>query len=227
MAEPILELYLARHGQSTGNAGLTDGADPSLTDLGRTQARLLGEFYARIPFDAILSSGLERALETAEAVASRQARPVRVEVHPVFTECGVKPDFGEKPFEEIAARHPYAVPAAGLSPDESFVFTGDGETDDARFARARQALAYLFGRFHEGQRVLVAAHAEILTFLLFAALDLGPTPKFDFSFVNTGVTKLLFYKAGEGPYGADVHLVFHNDRSHLAEDFADALINAR
>ena len=59
--QPVLELemYLIRHGQSRGNAGLTpadaplaDREDPVLSELGVYQASLLGQAYADVPFDA-------------------------------------------------------------------------------------------------------------------------------------------------------------------------------
>ena len=234
MADPIpeLELYLVRHGQSQSNAGLGDPADvrafqdPVLTKKGLLQAQLLGEYYKRYPLDCVLSSGMNRALETAGEVAQRQARANTVETHPIFTECGVPRAFGRKTFAEIKSAYPFAEPAAGLSTASNFVFTGEPDTDEARDARAQTALRYLRERFRHGERVMVVAHAAFSTVMLFAALDLGPSPAFDFSFVNTGVSKLLFYRPGTGKYDADVHLVFHDDRSHLAAMFADELVDA-
>ncbi len=58
-------LYLVRHGQ----AGTREHYD-SLSDRGREQARLLGEYFAasRIEFDAVYSGTLHRQRATAEAV---------------------------------------------------------------------------------------------------------------------------------------------------------------
>lgn len=55
-------LYLVRHGQ----AGTRENYD-SLSDLGRDQARLLGEYFAqqRIQFDAVYSGALSRQQATA------------------------------------------------------------------------------------------------------------------------------------------------------------------
>ena len=69
-----LELYLVRHGESMGNAGLADTLcdelknDPPLTEKGERQADLLGRYFADLPLDALLASGMRRALQTAEAV---------------------------------------------------------------------------------------------------------------------------------------------------------------
>ena len=124
MPDPIieLELYLVRHGESRSNAGLLDPEDfrafedPFLTEKGVRQAQLLGEFYSRLDFDCILASGQNRALQTAGEVAARQIRTRSVEAHPLFTEGRLASEFGEKHFDEIAAAHPFAIPAQGVDP---------------------------------------------------------------------------------------------------------------
>lgn len=69
-----VEIFIARHGQNEDNAnGILNGhRDLPLTDLGRQQARDLGEGIKRLglKFDVIYSSPLSRALETAQIVAS-------------------------------------------------------------------------------------------------------------------------------------------------------------
>jgi broad specificity phosphatase PhoE len=63
-------LYLVRHAQSQSNTGedLTTG-DPDLTDVGREQARRLGDRLGRQRIDAIYASPLRRCQETAAAIA--------------------------------------------------------------------------------------------------------------------------------------------------------------
>ena len=228
-----LELFLVRHGESMGNAGLSAGAnelhgdDPPLTEKGRLQASLLGAYYSRLRFDCVLASGLTRAAQTAGAVAALQDGPgSRAEIHPLFTECGVAADYGVKTMEELRALVPCAVPAAGLPPETNFVHTPGAEPDEARFVRAKAALAYLRGRFFRGERILLAGHGAFNTVFLFAALGMDAVPAFDVAVDNTGVSKLVFYKPGTGPYQADVHLIFHNDHSHLVGHFDDELLNA-
>jgi broad specificity phosphatase PhoE len=67
----VTTVYLARHGQSDWNAaGRWQGhADRPLTALGLRQAADLAEELAGVPLDAVYSSDLRRARETAEAVA--------------------------------------------------------------------------------------------------------------------------------------------------------------
>jgi broad specificity phosphatase PhoE len=69
-------LYLMRHGQ----AGLRHQYD-TLSDLGRTQARLLGEYLAaqKVQFSAVYSGALKRQRETAhEAVSAFERAGIAV-----------------------------------------------------------------------------------------------------------------------------------------------------
>ena len=75
-----MHLYMIRHGQSYVN--LPDWAkgnlDEPLTELGRQQAAALAAFLpARLPqVDRIYASTMQRAHETAEAVARAYAMPI-------------------------------------------------------------------------------------------------------------------------------------------------------
>ncbi|NJS16920.1 MAG: histidine phosphatase family protein [Nostocaceae cyanobacterium CSU_2_110] len=67
-------VILLRHGQSTYNVlGLYQGSSDrsNLTELGRQQAILTGTFLKNIKFDAIYSSPLKRAQETAIEVLKK------------------------------------------------------------------------------------------------------------------------------------------------------------
>jgi broad specificity phosphatase PhoE len=76
----VTTVYLARHGQSDWNAaGRWQGhADRPLTALGLRQAAELAEELADVPLDAVYSSDLRRARETAEAVAAPRGQTVVV-----------------------------------------------------------------------------------------------------------------------------------------------------
>ena len=71
-------LYIARHGESLGNTGEDNGPDPKLSEKGRIQASLLGERMQKIKLDAVFSSPLIRAVETAEATAINHNLPVNI-----------------------------------------------------------------------------------------------------------------------------------------------------
>ncbi len=226
--EPVieLELYLVRHGESTGNVP-DDGTEKSyeyrndfrLTERGKLQAEYLGERFEDMKLDCILASGYSRAIATASAVASHQPDGgyKDVEVHPIFCECGVT-DYKGRTVEEIKEEFPLAKKAVGAEHFERMLVSDKTTGDDERIERAKKAISYLRERFHNGEKVLVAAHACFNTFLYFAAIGLSPDQKFDVNFCNTGVTKIVFWKEGTGPY-VDIGVVYQNDSSHLYKKF--------
>jgi broad specificity phosphatase PhoE len=76
-----VRLFLVRHGQVASNRDLRyiGSRDEALTDLGRRQAEALGELLAKLPVQAVLSSPLLRARDTAAAISMATGRPVSVD----------------------------------------------------------------------------------------------------------------------------------------------------
>ncbi len=78
--EGVTEVLLIRHAQQQLNS---DGAvgefrDPPLSPRGREQAGLLGEALSKVHLDAVFSSGLRRALDTARAITERHSKDLQV-----------------------------------------------------------------------------------------------------------------------------------------------------
>jgi broad specificity phosphatase PhoE len=77
-----LKLILVRHGETHWNKnGLVQGGDSDiqLNDTGLEQARKLAAFFKNEPIAAILSSPLQRAIATAEIIASQHQLPVEID----------------------------------------------------------------------------------------------------------------------------------------------------
>jgi phosphoserine phosphatase len=98
-----LILYLVRHGQTGHNRdGLGLGRDDvPLTKLGERQAAALGNRLAAVRFDRVFASPLQRAGQTAMAIA----RGVPVESREGLTEMDVGETEGMT-FEEMRKRYP-------------------------------------------------------------------------------------------------------------------------
>jgi broad specificity phosphatase PhoE len=62
-------MYIVRHGQSEANAQGRYGMDTDLTELGRKQAKDVAEKFKEVKFDAVFSSPLRRAHDTAKTIA--------------------------------------------------------------------------------------------------------------------------------------------------------------
>ena len=77
-----MKLILVRHGETHWNKdGLIQGGDSDieLNDTGLEQARKLAAFLKNEPIIAILSSPLQRAIATAEVIASHHNLPVEID----------------------------------------------------------------------------------------------------------------------------------------------------
>jgi broad specificity phosphatase PhoE len=134
----VTTLLLVRHGETDWNAERRwqGHADVPLNERGRDQARELAESLAGERIDAIFTSDLSRARETADIVAARLHVPVAVD--PDLREIDVGP-------------------LEGLTADEAKALDGWlGEPTERHAERILGALARIAGR-HDG-RILVVTH---------------------------------------------------------------------
>jgi broad specificity phosphatase PhoE len=131
-------LFVVRHGETERSAGhiYSGQADVPLTDAGRQQARLAGERLAGVGVDAIWSSPLCRATDTADAIAEVTGAPVRIDERLIEVDYGelegfdrqrARDHFGEA-FEQWRS-DPFNSPLPGMEA------LGDA------LARAREATA--------------------------------------------------------------------------------------
>jgi broad specificity phosphatase PhoE len=85
-------LYLIRHGATPANQQQPyilqgRGIDTSLSDTGRQQAAAVAGFLANRPLDAVISSPMKRARETADAIAL--PHQIKASVLDNISECDV------------------------------------------------------------------------------------------------------------------------------------------
>ena len=80
MSETITTLYLMRHGEVDEAYHRKFGGtiDMELSPVGRHQAKVLGDFVQRYPFDSVYSSPMKRALATADPICSAQGIRARI-----------------------------------------------------------------------------------------------------------------------------------------------------
>lgn len=135
-------LYFVRHGQSTLNlSGHFAGAtEAPLTTLGRHQAKAAGKMAKTLAIDTIISSPMERALETAGIIANEIGYPkAKIIVNKLFVER----DFG-------------GLEGEPWSPDLDLDGISDIETVDTILERASLALEFLHTL--KDDNILVVSH---------------------------------------------------------------------
>lgn len=217
-----LELYLIRHGQSMGNAGydgrtdltLKESNDPLLTEKGLSQADKVGIYLSKIDFDHIYSSGLIRAICTADGIIRHQYEKKPLNILPILSEVGISPEYDGITVEEMKEFCETAVLADGISKDSPRVYHSTFENEAEMFDRAKEVMEHLSSRYNKGEKVAVVAHAAFLTILIFYIMGFKEAPVFDIAIQNTGITKVIFYKSGTNPYG-DISFEYINQTSHL------------
>jgi probable phosphoglycerate mutase len=165
-------LLLARHGETDWNReGRYQGwADPPLNEAGREQARRLRDQLRETPFDAVYSSDLRRAHETAEIVAAPHDVPVIAD--PGLREIDVG-SWSGLTHAELEQRFPGAE-------------RPDGETREQHLARVLATVERI-ARVHPGERLLIVTHGGSMRALRSHASDEPFHP-----IENCGVIELHF-----------------------------------
>jgi probable phosphoglycerate mutase len=140
---------LIRHGQTDWNAQrrLQGSTDIPLNDVGRGQARDAVAVLSGYEWDAVISSPLSRAAETADLIAAGLGLKVARRM-PELTERGFGPAEGLQAGPELEALR---IPNG---------FRG-AESEDEAAHRGLTALEALADEFR-GRRVLVVAHGTLL-----------------------------------------------------------------
>lgn len=146
-----------------------------LSEKGRRQAKLAGEALSGERIDAIYSSPLSRAFETAEIIA-RETR-FSGEVSPV-------PELMERAggslegttSEERLARNPELVEKFLSIPEEERWSLVGAETDEEVLERFEKAVARIRDRHRAGERVLIVSHGGCMRAFLREVFGPGALP---------------------------------------------------
>ncbi len=204
----VTHVVLIRHGQSQGNAEGRFGGhtDTPLSPLGRKQAAATATALANETFNAIYSSDLPRAIETASPLA--QLSGVEIQSAEAFRERSVGVMEGLT-FEEAAEQHPEQYGAL-LRRDFEHVLLG-GESYRQTLDRASQKLDEVIEE-HRGGRIVIFTHTGticILVLHLMGALDAPELKPVWIATSNCGISRFDLRNDGF------VRVIAINDTRHL------------
>ena len=198
-----------RHGQSTANAkGVWQGQmEFPLSDEGRWQAALAGRALAREPFDALYSSPLARAFETARIIA-REAG-YRDEVVPL---AGLSERHGGvlegHTWAEQEAQNPqFAETFLALPEEERWAFAG-AETDEEVMGRFEAAISELRANHPDGARIVVVSHGGAMRAFLRDRFGPEVLPGRRRA-ANASITRIGWGRNGPGPELLDLASTVH------------------
>jgi broad specificity phosphatase PhoE len=161
-----MDLYLVRHGQSTGNVEhcILGWSDPALTALGTRQARAAAARLAPLGPMPIICSDLQRAQATAACIAAAWGGAVEPDLRWRELHCGTL----EGQSWEAFARVPEL--SAQFEADPFHTAMPGGESGAMLSARVSDAFAAL--RAREAARLLVVTHDGPIRTLLAQCLCL-------------------------------------------------------
>jgi phosphoserine phosphatase len=202
--------YFIRHGETQWNAeGLLSGrTDVPLSEAGMRQAQLLAERLRAVPVEAMYSSPLERAVETARLIGQAIGRESVVDQRLVELNYGA---WEGRTFEEVIRSAPddyrnWAADPAHVAPPE-------GETGLHLVERVMPFLAELAQRHQKGN-VVVVCHKTVCRLV---ACQIMGIPLSEYrERIKMDNAALNIFESEEGKWRA----VVVNDTSHLA--IADA-----
>jgi broad specificity phosphatase PhoE len=201
-----MRLLLIRHGESLANAeGRLQGhLDIPLSDRGRRQAERLGERLAPLGVEALYTSPLRRARETAEIIGARLA--VAFQARATLMERNVG-ELEGLTRDEIIARFPHYVPAR----TETRRVEIEGFEQDGEFAqRVMHGLTEIIEAQPE-QTVAVLTHGGVIFSYCRQTLQMPTVRPGPFAIDNGSITTFEIVR-GDAPRST---LVTLNDTCHL------------
>jgi broad specificity phosphatase PhoE len=201
-------IHLVRHGatQLTAENRFSGAVGVDLSEEGRRQAELLGERLQRGRIDALYSSSLSRAVQTAEIIGAR---------------CGLTPSIVDG-LREIDHGHWEGLTRADVEErfpgeyqaweEDPFTYAPEGgESGVAVLARALPALRAIVTK-HPAQHVVIVSHKATIRLLLSSLLGFDERGYRDRLDQAPACLNVLDFRDA-----VHVRLMLFNDTSHYSE----------
>ena len=155
-----MELYIVRHGRTVWNkAGLIQGSsDVELLQEGIDMAIETGKGLAGVEFDAVYSSPLSRAVNTAQLIMAARDDAPEIKVDMRLSEMGFGVFEGEKyvpPGEEGGMLEGF------WDAPETYAAPEGGDSFHDVIARAGDFIRHIETTHSDDERILIVAHAAM------------------------------------------------------------------
>lgn len=181
-----MELVLVRHALPQRVELDTGAADPALAELGHRQAAAMAEYLSAEGIDAVWSSPMRRARETAQPLLDRTGLVAQIDDDLAEWD---RDSSTYIPIEELkATNHPmWQAMVAG---------TWTGNQDPVKFQAAVVAAVNRIVAAHGGQRVAIVCHGGVISAYLAHILEV-PRPGGFFHPEYTSIHRVL--ASAKGP----------------------------
>lgn len=207
-----MKVYLIRHGETVKDRMYNDDGypDPILTELGVKQAQMTGEYLSKIQFDAIYSSDLRRAFDTAktitdyqnkiEVITDKRIREINMGILHTLNNEQAKykyPDF----YEEF------------MKKETDFIYP-EGESGEILIKRVLSFIEILDVIEMKDCNVCIVCHGGVIKSVMSHYLGLSQSNRFKLPVCNCGISIL------EYDYDRDIlRPLAINEVSHLGENY--------
>lgn len=204
-------LYFIRHGESLFNAQrrIQGQSDVALSSMGLRQAAALAPVFESREIDAIYSSPLRRAMQTAEPLAAVLNLTIRTDDRLKEINAG---EFQGLEWPEIERKWPEAAKHwKEQTPD--YVIPG-GESRRAVAERGRAVFEAILAAGH--RQVIVVAHGGVLSGAIRSLLQI-PAETNPFSFYNAAINALAWdqVETDSGSPRHRIKILVINETDHL------------
>lgn len=190
-----LDLYLVRHGETQSNLDrvFQGHIDTVLTINGETQARCVGDWLSGIHLDAVYSSDLARAANTARAIVeSRPKRDLILDTDLREMHYGVLQGVQIADFSTVLEAHGLAAEWGSSTFSERGIAPPGGES----LRQLRNRIVRFLKRLDAehpadtNHSILVVTHGGVLRLMMTVLLGLPTKARHQFAFDNCSITRV-------------------------------------
>jgi broad specificity phosphatase PhoE len=176
-------MFLVRHAESTWNRQkkIQGQRDPQLSPYGNKEAKLLAKRFKGLEFEAVYSSPLKRAMETARAIVGRRAEIQCIEE---LTEINLG-EWEGRTLNQIRRKFGDSFDRWAVSPSKVRIPGGEAFKDFKK--RVGKAMRGIERRHKEGN-VLVVCHGGVISTYATALLNLPPDDVWCLTVKNASLT---------------------------------------
>jgi probable phosphoglycerate mutase len=214
MVESMTQILLIRHGETDWNVEkrLQGHLDIALNSEGKRQAHLLGRALLDEPLDRIVASDLQRALQTALAIAA--PRGMTVEVAPGLRERSYGALEGLR-HAEVCQTYPDAYAAWRARDIDARYPSGRYKAETLReFSERAIGAVTRLAITHHNKKIAVVTHGGVLDCIFRAAQGMDLAAPRNFDILNASINRIEWT-------GAALRVVRWSEVAHLARPALD------
>lgn len=212
----VTEILIIRHGETDWNAEkrLQGHLDVALSAEGERQAAALGQALLNESIDVIISSDLQRAMQTAQAIAGPRNMPVEVD-----------PDLRERCYgafegllySDIGEHYPEAHAAWHARDIDARFPMGVNRAETLReFSQRTVDAITRIATVHPDKKIVIVAHGGVLECIYRAAKGVDLASPRDFDIFNASINRMTWD-------GATMRIIQWSDVAHLTSPVLDEI----